>query len=102
MVAYLRLLPVLGLLLADGARVAAQGSHGIAHGKEDWTKGESSFIPGAYIVEFEDGHVSCFSNISDFYLDKPSLSRSDPVVKYRKKHHCLATSGGTALLRPSD
>ncbi|KAK1255727.1 hypothetical protein MKX07_007986 [Trichoderma sp. CBMAI-0711] len=65
MVAYLRLLPVLGLLLADDARVAAQGSHGIAHGKEDWTKGESSFIPGAYIVEFEDGHeeASLFSDL---------------------------------------
>ncbi|PTB70252.1 subtilisin-like protein [Trichoderma citrinoviride] len=65
MVAYLRLLPVLGLLLADGARVAAQGSHGIANGKEDWTKGESSIIPGAYIVEFEDGHeeASLFSDL---------------------------------------
>ncbi|RFU78585.1 hypothetical protein TARUN_3628 [Trichoderma arundinaceum] len=56
MVAYLRLLPLLGLLLADGSRVAAQGSHGIADGKEDWTKEESPFIPGAYIVEYEDGH----------------------------------------------
>ncbi|UKZ74403.1 hypothetical protein TrVFT333_002070 [Trichoderma virens FT-333] len=65
MVAYLRLLPILGLLLTDGARAAAQSPHGIANGKEDWTKGESSFIPGAYLVEYEDGHeeASLFNDL---------------------------------------
>lgn len=57
MVAYLRLLPILGLLLADDASAAAQSPQGIVNGKEDWTKGELSFVPGAYIVEYEDGHV---------------------------------------------
>ncbi|KAL7948049.1 subtilisin-like protein [Trichoderma barbatum] len=65
MVAYLRLLPLLGLLLTDGASAAAQSPHGIVNGKEDWTKGESSFIPGAYLVEFEDGHeeASLFNDL---------------------------------------
>ncbi|KAL5085448.1 hypothetical protein Trisim1_010558 [Trichoderma cf. simile WF8] len=65
MVAYLRLLPILGLLLADGASAAAQSPQGIANGKEDWTKGELSFVPGAYIVEYEDGHeeASLFSDL---------------------------------------
>jgi hypothetical protein len=58
MVAYLRLLPFLGLLLADGTRVAAQGFQGIANGPKTWTKAnETSFVPGAYLVEFEDDQV---------------------------------------------
>ncbi|KAL7928967.1 subtilisin-like protein [Trichoderma chlorosporum] len=65
MVAYLRLLPFLGLLLADGTSADAQSLDGVANGRQDWTKGESSFIPGAYIVEYEDGHEedSLFSDL---------------------------------------
>ncbi|KAH0497487.1 hypothetical protein TgHK011_004787 [Trichoderma gracile] len=70
MVAFLRLLTVLGLLLADGAHVAAQGSHGIPKRKEDWTEGESSFITSAYIVGFEDGseEPSLFSDLPQYGL----------------------------------
>jgi hypothetical protein len=58
MVAYLRLLPFLGLLLADGTSVAAQGVQGVSKGQK-WTKeSQSFFVPGAYIVEFEDENVS--------------------------------------------
>ncbi|UKZ60963.1 uncharacterized protein TrAtP1_002235 [Trichoderma atroviride] len=54
MVAYLRLLPFLGLLLADVTGVAAQGVQGVSKGQK-WTKeSQSFFVPGAYIVEFED------------------------------------------------
>lgn len=58
MVAYLRLLPLLGLLLADGTGVAAQGVQGVSKGQKSWTKeSQSFFVPGAYIVEFEDENV---------------------------------------------
>lgn len=64
MVAYLRLLPLLGLLLADGTGVAAQGVQGVSKGQK-WTKeSQSFFVPGAYIVEFEDENVSFVSIIS--------------------------------------
>lgn len=57
MVAYLRLLPFLGLLLSDGAGVAAQGVQGVSK-EQHWTKeSQSFFVPGAYIVEFEDENV---------------------------------------------
>ncbi|KAL7785618.1 subtilisin-like protein [Trichoderma ceciliae] len=67
MVGYFRLLPFLGLLFSGGTLVAAQGSHGMANGKEDWTKGESPFIPGAYIIEYEDGHeeATLFSDLHE-------------------------------------
>lgn len=58
MVAYLRLLPLLGLLLADGTGVAAQSVQGVSKGQKSWTKeSQSFFVPGAYIVEFEDENV---------------------------------------------
>ncbi|KAM0265373.1 hypothetical protein ACHAQJ_000215 [Trichoderma viride] len=66
MVAYLRWLPFLGLLLADGTRVAAQGAQGVANGQKTWTRAdEYSFAPGAYIVEYEDDQdeVTLFSNL---------------------------------------
>lgn len=55
MVAYLRLLPILGLFLVDGAR-----SGTVAHGAVDESLTGSSweYVPGAYIIEYEDGHVS--------------------------------------------
>lgn len=57
MVAYLRLLPFLGLLLADLNGVAAQSAQGVSKGQK-WTKeSQSFFVPGAYIVEFEDENV---------------------------------------------
>lgn len=67
MVAYLRLLPFLGLLLPDCNIVSAQGPHGLANGKQDWTKGgDLSYVPGAYIVEYEDGHVGTFASMHYF------------------------------------
>lgn len=55
MVAYLRLLPILGLFLVDGARSVT-----VAHGAvdESQTGGSWEYVPGAYIIEYEDGHVS--------------------------------------------
>ncbi|KAL6788183.1 peptidase S8/S53 domain-containing protein [Trichoderma sp. SZMC 28012] len=63
MVAYLRLLPILGLFLADGARFVT-----VAHGAvdESQTGGSWEYVPGAYIIEYEDGHedeASLFSNL---------------------------------------
>lgn len=55
MVAYLRLLPILGLFLTDGARADALGLGAVDGGQ---TGGNWDYVPGAYIIEYEEGHVS--------------------------------------------
>lgn len=54
MVAYLRLLPILGLLVIETARVNAVS----LENDRPRTAGNWDYIPGAYIIEYEDGHVS--------------------------------------------
>ena len=54
MVAYLRLLPILGCLITGTARANALRSDV----DEPQTGSNWGYVPGAYIVEYEDGHVS--------------------------------------------
>ncbi|KAL6868592.1 peptidase S8/S53 domain-containing protein [Trichoderma novae-zelandiae] len=63
MVAYLRLMPLLGLLIAESACANAQ-SLGV---DEAQTRGSWDYVPGAYIVEYEDGHESEASLLSDLH-----------------------------------
>ena len=55
MVAYLRLLPILGLFLADGVLSGIVG-RGLVDRSQNG--GNWEYVPGAYIIEYEDGHVS--------------------------------------------
>ncbi|UKZ51735.1 hypothetical protein TrVGV298_005498 [Trichoderma virens] len=54
MIAHLRLLPILGLLLAEGVRPDAV-RHGAIKGVR--TAGNWEYVPGAYIIEYEEGLV---------------------------------------------
>jgi hypothetical protein len=67
MVAYLRLLPFLGLFLADGSGVAAQGVQGVSKGQKWTAESQAFFVPGAYVVEFEDDNVSFCPNFHVLY-----------------------------------
>jgi hypothetical protein len=54
MVAYLHLLPILGLLVIETAHANALS----LRNDEPQTGVNWGYVPGAYIVEYEDGHVS--------------------------------------------
>lgn len=70
MVAYLRLLPILGLFLVDGAR-SVTVDHGAVD--ESQTGGSWEYVPGAYIIEYEDGHVSPILEARAIYHDRFSV-----------------------------
>jgi hypothetical protein len=56
MVPYLRLLPFLGLLLIDGACAKKPDATDAVDGSKigaNW-----DYVPGAYIIEYEEGQVS--------------------------------------------
>ncbi|KAL7936147.1 peptidase S8/S53 domain-containing protein [Trichoderma chlorosporum] len=75
MVAYHRLLPILGLLLVDGVRSSA-ASHGAVGDSQN--EGSSEYVPGAYIVEFEDGHENEASLFNDLHTrGLPASKRMD-------------------------
>ncbi|KAL7783258.1 peptidase S8/S53 domain-containing protein [Trichoderma ceciliae] len=65
MVAYLRLLPFLGLLLTDGVRADTPGASGAVGG--DITSGSWDYVPGAYIIEYEDGQEDEASLFTDLH-----------------------------------
>lgn len=56
MVSYLHLLPLLGVLFAGGAHAKTSSVGDVADGKG--TVGNWNYVPGAYIIEYEQGHVS--------------------------------------------
>ncbi|KAL7950686.1 peptidase S8/S53 domain-containing protein [Trichoderma barbatum] len=64
MVAYLRLLPILGLFLTDGAHADTVG-RGAVGGSQ--TEGNWDYVPGAYIIEYEEGHENEASLFNDLH-----------------------------------
>ncbi|KAM0256811.1 hypothetical protein ACHAQJ_004763 [Trichoderma viride] len=65
MVSYLRLLPFLGLLLADGVRAKTPGAIDTANVSK--TGGDWDYVPGAYIIEYEEGQEDEASLFSDLH-----------------------------------
>ncbi|ETS05803.1 subtilisin-like protein [Trichoderma reesei RUT C-30] len=63
MVAYLHLLPILGLLVIETAHANALS----LRNDEPQTGVNWGYVPGAYIVEYEDGHESEASFFSDLH-----------------------------------
>lgn len=53
MVSYLHLLPFLGVLFAGGVHTKPSSV-----GDGNNTVGSWDYVPGAYIIEYEQGHVS--------------------------------------------
>lgn len=56
MVSYLQLLPLLGALFAGGVHSKTSSVGDAADGNS--TVGNWDYVPGAYIIEYEQGHVS--------------------------------------------
>jgi hypothetical protein len=56
MVSYLHLLPFLGVLFAGGVHSKTPRAGDTTDGNT--TVGNWDYIPGAYIIEYEQGHVS--------------------------------------------
>jgi hypothetical protein len=56
MVSYLQLLSLLGVLFAGGVHSKTSSVGDAADGNN--TVGSWDYVPGAYIIEYEQGHVS--------------------------------------------
>lgn len=56
MVSYLHLLPFLGVLFAGGVHSKTSSAGDVVDGNK--TVGNWDYVPGAYIIEYEQGHVS--------------------------------------------